>query len=991
MLYMNTETKIRTSNCHAWKLFTFFLALFCVLIQNLLADDTGSFKIEEAQRATREHYEMVFGIDNVTWTWPARHSDNATPPTYPPDGFYDSDLTNATWAANLVQDLANKLGDPEFLEQFVTATDGDISKSALQQQTHLIPVFSTTATIASDPDNLVVGKILAPVSATTDNYPTVFSTLTSYICQLKYVWEQASQQSVDLRALTILVQPDCAGVQNQVINALQQSPWGSTDGSPIGKGMTVVTCHEGSSPYSANWWGASGTQQRGKIECDLSNFNSGSGQVYLKLGSPDGSDEAMGQTRPTDTPPDEYGLWANGSVQVGSDWVSDYVTESDTTLTPLQCPSAASDPWANCVDICEVSEGWNLENQVVIIAPDYQYPISDCNTCDGCSQCSVCSLQAGNPCPNLGSVDYRISLGLGAFGKTAGRLLVKADRPNALLSTPQLLRYQAASFDQVITTNGTLRQLLAPSALVNVLPIDSSQYEIDFYTIANAGTISGGIYHPTGSPFVTYTIANPDAFSTGGHNRLIITENSQGVPTITEYDWSDVSQQWQMITGNGASQKSHSYVWNVNQSQRTDSIIISNSTGQVISKQIQTYQVFSWGTELVQEQVDPDGANLTTTWSYYDSVPATNINYGHLQQTIGPTGHWTTYQYDQFGRTTKTVEQFLDSTLGSPDNSNRVTTTTYSDSVPQETIVETVLGQEISRRYRVNHPNEVDDIQCQTAGAAWNATGNLINITKTVPGGVFEGDTQSIVNLDGTMSLYQYTTNSNSATITVYTGQPNSGGTAIVDGTETVTVKDYAGNQISSLSYDIVSGLILSSNVTTQTDDFGRPTTVVSLGGTNSTVYGCCGLMSSTDAQGITTSYTYDSLKRTVTTTRAGITTSNSYDAAGRVLTTSRIGADGSVITLNTSTYDVAGRQTSSIDGMGYTTSYSETIDTSGHAIKTTTYPDGSTRVETHYQDGQLLSVTGTAVHGARYVYGVDSNGQYTQAIKLNAGTDTSE
>ena len=160
-----------------------------------------------------------------------------------------------------------------------------------------------------------------------------------------------------------------------------------------------------------------------------------------------------------------------------------------------------------------------------------------------------------------------------------------------------------------------------------------------------------------------------------------------------------------------------------------------------------------------------------------------------------------------------------------------------------------------------------------------------------------------------------------------------------------------------------------------------------------STIYGCCGVLSTTDREGITTSYTYDALKRLASTTRAGITTTNSYDAAGRVLSTVRIGSDDSAITLNTSTYDVAGRLTSSTDALTNTTSYFEFIDfVNGHLVKSNVFADGSCRVETSYQDGQLESMTGTAVHGVRYEYGADGDGQYVKEIKLTAnGADTGE
>src|SRR5207249_4494944 len=62
----------------------------------------------------------------------------------------------------------------------------------------------------------------------------------------------------------------------------------------------------------------------------------------------------------------------------------------------------------------------------------------------------------------------------------------------------------------------------------------------------------------------------------------------------------------------------------------------------------------------------------------------------------------------------------------------------------------------------------------------------------------------------------------------------------------------------------------------------------------------------------------------------------------------------------------------------------------------TTTYADGSTRIESHFMDGQLQSITGTAVHGVRHDYGVVSDGGtnhlFDAEIKLKSdGSDSFE
>jgi len=64
--------------------------------------------------------------------------------------------------------------------------------------------------------------------------------------------------------------------------------------------------------------------------------------------------------------------------------------------------------------------------------------------------------------------------------------------------------------------------------------------------------------------------------------------------------------------------------------------------------------------------------------------------------------------------------------------------------------------------------------------------------------------------------------------------------------------------------------------------------------------------------------------------------------------------------------------------------------------VQKTIYPDDGMRVETHYKDGSLLSITGTAVFPMRYTNGVESDGgiyrSYAKEIKLDAtGSDTGE
>jgi len=367
------------------------------------------------------------------------------------------------------------------------------------------------------------------------------------------------------------------------------------------------------------------------------------------------------------------------------------------------------------------------------------------------------------------------------------------------------------------------------------------------------------------------------------------------------------------------------------------------------------------------------------------------VNYGHLKQVIYPTGAWERYDYDVSGQLSKTVRQFMDNPISSADTQNRATYTTYQAADPQETTVEQILGQEIGRRYVVRSSGSEMDIVATTAGASWTDPGDMVTITKTMVGGAFDGRTQSVKNPDGTMTIYAYDRSNNQTTTTTSTGKPDSSGTSIVDGTKTVAVQDSTGNQIYQATYDILSGLLLSSSSTTQQDSFGRPTRIDYLDGTHTTtIYGCCGVDSETDREGLTTTYIYDDLKRVLSSTRAGITTIYAYDAAGRTVSTTRKGSDNSEIVLNRSAYDMLGRLVASTNALNNATSYSQAANPSGHQIKTTTNPDGSTRIEEYAMEGSLLSVSGTSVHPLRYEYGIDNDGSFTKEIRVgDGGTET--
>jgi YD repeat-containing protein len=198
------------------------------------------------------------------------------------------------------------------------------------------------------------------------------------------------------------------------------------------------------------------------------------------------------------------------------------------------------------------------------------------------------------------------------------------------------------------------------------------------------------------------------------------------------------------------------------------------------------------------------------------------------------------------------------------------------------------------------------------------------------------------------MQLYDYAqATDGTRTNIIYSGVPNAGQTAIVDGTETITIVGPVGQMISRTQIDIASGITTAQETYSNYDQFSRPQCVTYLDGTsNVTTYACCGVETTIDRDGVATYYQYDAAKRLIASTRLGITTSYILDALGHVLQTVRTGTDGSQVTLSQSQYDLSGQLVAETNSLGGVTTYGQTIGVSGGLVRTTTYPDGGTKIE---------------------------------------------
>ena len=522
--------------------------------------------------------------------------------------------------------------------------------------------------------------------------------------------------------------------------------------------------------------------------------------------------------------------------------------------------------------------------------------------------------------------------------------------------------------------------------------------------IAYVQTLSNGygIYFTNKAPpqelLASVTIVSNSSFA-----QMIVTEviGTNGTPRTIGFNYTSNSASsgtWDVVEGGGLRTQSCITVVDAFGNQ-TKTIQVKDSNGAVWAQTAEQYTAFPWGLTLVQRTLGTGNSAQTNSWTYYRDTNSLG-SYGQLAELMEPSGRWELYQYDATGRLTNTIAQFGNNPTNN-SSANRVTQILYNDTNGIKTTIAKILNSEVSRTYEIqSRPQygvqQVQTIRCAVAGAAITDRANLTNILwRTTDANTTGNAWDPIQELhpDGTMTFYTYIERSSGKTTQVNTGVPDSSGQVIVDGTQTTTVVGQWGQILSSEVQDIASGLsVIDLEAYTYTDDLNRSHTVGYLDLSTETFnYACCGLDTYIDRDGVPTQYSYDAARRQTACTRLGITTTNVLDAAGNSLATIRIGTDTSPITLRQATYDWAGRLTSETNALGGATLYSQAFDGSGQTVKTTTHPDGGTRVETYYQDGTLLSVGGTAAHSVQYLYGADTDGAFTTEIKVTGSGGTNE
>jgi RHS repeat-associated protein len=396
--------------------------------------------------------------------------------------------------------------------------------------------------------------------------------------------------------------------------------------------------------------------------------------------------------------------------------------------------------------------------------------------------------------------------------------------------------------------------------------------------------------------------------------------------------------------------------------------------GQLVSSVKSVYHMFDWGEELIKTVNDPDGAALTTTYSY--ETNASNPGYGYQLTAQYPDGSWTRRQYANLpsGVTAITWKPVRNTAMPASTPASGwgyVKEVSYTDG-RQETYTDGYLtrkSQTITGTGSFGGVSGADKEQ----SIRWFNTGandKLTTITYSYPAtqsyGFRAGRTLGIVRPDGACSKFGYFKGTYNISTGVFT--ENSTGTDIMEvewrgrvnaagtdqewianqSTSTGTVSDKDGNVLEETEY-VYDGSTFGNAMSRIRHTYDANGNLVESKRDGVIIY-----TATYDAQGNLDSSS-DEFGVTTTVTQSGRTTTVRVNDG-----TPNVTSGGQPGRVTTSTVDVAGRTLSETTD-GLTTSYAYAMVTGGGRKVTATLPSGATSIREYYRDGRLMNLYGSA------------------------------
>jgi RHS repeat-associated protein len=276
-----------------------------------------------------------------------------------------------------------------------------------------------------------------------------------------------------------------------------------------------------------------------------------------------------------------------------------------------------------------------------------------------------------------GRVFWQVALGSLANGSSAGALsIIDTGSGSGNLTdlfTPASFLYEPTSSEVSVYYNGvgvpapyvagTIRQIIAPEAGVDIVATSSTQAELKFYSRAQMIPGSGGaLYTFTGDPFAWYII-NRDGSQP---NRISIDCDVRELPTPTSAFLTPVQVKHTVLTRSGTALTND--IWTADEwyegsgtlsrdvrtrNGSTESVVVSQPAGDPVTSLSRTYTSVPWGEEIGSETAGTSNA-ITTINEFYTTSDQTG-NYGRPRSTITNGGTWEAYEYYDYASGTADV------------------------------------------------------------------------------------------------------------------------------------------------------------------------------------------------------------------------------------------------------------------------------------------------------------------------------------------------
>ena len=502
---------------------------------------------------------------------------------------------------------------------------------------------------------------------------------------------------------------------------------------------------------------------------------------------------------------------------------------------------------------------------------------------------------------------------------------------------------------------GRLRQVATRTRLADIVADSDAHYAVTVYPLAgepDTDPDTGLLVPPALAPVRVLDVRR------GASEQELFVGLRKGSGDIRTYRYEAKNGDWELTLPSGVVDTKELY-YNGDETGAVRLQFVRDASGALLRRTELNYADRPWGWALTNKIEGLEGElKNVTSWSYVADGP----NQGKVAEKTEPNGNRIVYEYDAQNRVVRESMPLVEEeTLYSYEPVDPSDPPLLCDTRPR-CVVKKMQGVEIQRTYYVYGTNGVDVMErVGEQGAAYGGTNVLRTVTTYYPvtGSVVDGLVRSVRHEDGTIDNYAYGLTDGVWTETITHVHEQAPDIVPMRTTRSVLVYNALGQLVDSRT-DLctigVEDLVPQADWTPiervqyAYDADGNEIRREDLAGrlwTAEWAGNCCGKVSETDWQGITTTYAYDAEGRVIAKQTGSILTETAYDALGRATNVARRGvatADRPAATVHPSSfaYDSLGRETMSEGEDGIRRLFSYSYRPEGGEVRTVAEAPGT-------------------------------------------------